>query len=227
MDPTLQELTQKIDFLTTQVAYLTEQALAAERGRQEQAELVETVMPIAKDAMHMATIELEDIQEYVELADLVRLLKKLLRHGPQFEMLLDQVDAVTDLIDVVGPIPREGLDKATQLLCELERKGYFGFSRSGLRIVDNIVTSFTEEDVDRLGENIVLILNTVKDLTQPDIMNFVRNTISVAEGEVVKPVNSSLWSIIGQMNDPSVRRGLALTLRVLKVVGQQADKNKI
>ena len=100
---------------------------------------------------------------------------------------------MTDLIDVIGPLPRECLDTATQVLCELERKGYFGFSRSGLRIIDNIVTSFTEEDVDRLGENIVLILNTVKDLTQPDIMNFVRTTISVVDGEVVKPFNYSLW----------------------------------
>ena len=29
---------------------------------------------------------------------------------------------------------------------------------------------------DRLGDNVVLILNTVKDMTQPEIMNFVRNT---------------------------------------------------
>lgn len=223
MDATLQELTQKIDFLTNQVAYLTEQAQAAERARQEGAELMDIALPIAKDAMRLASDELEDVQDYVQIADLVRLLKKLVRHGPQFEMLLDQVDAVTDLIDVIGPIPRQGLDKATELLAEMETKGYFAFSRSGLRMLDTIVTSFTEEDVDRLGENVVLILNTVKDLTQPELMSFVRNTIAAAEGEVAKPVNTSLLAILGQINDPSVRRGLALTLRVLKVVGQQAE----
>jgi uncharacterized protein YjgD (DUF1641 family) len=223
MDPAMLELTQKIDALTAQVAYLTAQAQAAERGRLERAELMETMMPIAKDAMRLASNELEDIQEYVELPDLARLLKKLLRHGPQFEMLLDQVDSVTDLLDVIGPIPREGMDKATALLGELEQKGYFAFSRSGVRILDTIVTSFTEEDVNRLGDNIVLILNTVKDMTQPEIMMFVRNTLQVAEREVEKPVNTSLWSIWGQLNDPAVRRGLALTLRVLKVVGQQAE----
>jgi uncharacterized protein YjgD (DUF1641 family) len=225
MDANLQELTQKIDFLTNQVAYLTEQAQAAERARQEQAELLEIAVPIAKDAMRLASDELEEVQEYVRPEDLVRLLKKLVRHGPQFELLLDQVDAVTDLIEVIGPIPRQGLDKATELLAELERKGYFAFSRGGLRMLDNIVTSFSEEDVDRLGENIVLILNTVKDLTQPELMTFVRNTLAVAENEVAQPVNASLWAILGQMRDPAVRRGLALTLRVLKVVGQQAEKN--
>ena len=50
-----------------------------------------------------------------------------------------------------------------------------------MRILDNMVTSFSEEDVNRLGDNIVLILNTVKDMTQPEIMSFVRNTLLVAE----------------------------------------------
>lgn len=180
-------------------------------------------MPVAKDAMRLASEELEDIQEYVQLADLVRLVKKLLRHGPQFEMLLDQVDAVTDLLDTIGPIPREGMDKATELLGGLEKKGYFGFARGGMRMMDNVVTSFSEADVDRLGDNIVLILNTVKDMTQPEIMTFVRNTLQVAEREVEKPVNTSLGAILGQLNDPAVRRGLVLTLRVLRVVGQQAE----
>lgn len=222
MDQTLQELNQKIDALTAQVAVLTELAQAAERGRQEREELFETMMPIAKDVMRIASDELEEVQAYVELPDLLRLLKKVLRNGPRFEMLLDQVEPLTDLLDVIGPIPREGMDKATELLSELEHKGYFAFSRSGLRMLDTIVTSFTEEDVDRLGDNIVLILNTVKDMTQPEIMGFVRNTFRVAEREVEKPVNTSLGSIVGQINDPAVRRGLVLTLRVLKVIGEQS-----
>jgi uncharacterized protein YjgD (DUF1641 family) len=222
MEQAMLELTQKIDALTAQVAYLTEQAQAAERGRQERAELMADVMPIAKDAMRLASDQLEEVQEYVEMADLLRLVKKLLRHGPQLEMMVDQIDGVADLIEVIGPLPREGMDMATAVLGNLEQKGYFTFARSGARIMDNIVTSFSEDDVNRLGDNIVLILNTVKDMTQPEIMNFVRNTLHVAEAEVEKPVNTSMWAILGQLRDPAVRRGLALTLRVLRVVGQQA-----
>jgi uncharacterized protein YjgD (DUF1641 family) len=222
MDQDLLELTHKIDALTAQVTYLTEQARTTERSREERSDLVETMLPIAKDAMRFAAVELEEVQEYFELADLLRLTKKLVRHLPQLEMLLDQVEPLTDLIDVIGPIPREGMDKATFLLAELDRKGYFAFARSGVNMVDNIVTSFSEEDVNRLGDNIVLILNTVKELTQPEILTFVRNTLRTSEKEVEKPVNTSLGSLLGQMNDPAVRRGLALTLRVLKVVGDQA-----
>jgi uncharacterized protein YjgD (DUF1641 family) len=223
MDQAALDLNQKIDLLTAQVAYLTEQAQIAERERQSRDELLETMMPVARDAMRMASTEMEDVQAYLEPADLVRLLKKVIKHAPQMEMLVDQIDSVTDLLDVTGPIVKEGMDKATSVMSDLETKGYFTLAEGGLHIVDTIATSFTREDVDKLGENVVLILNTVKDMTQPEIMNFVRNTLLVAEREVEKPVDSSLLALMRQMQDPAVRRGLALTMRVLRVVGQQAE----
>jgi uncharacterized protein YjgD (DUF1641 family) len=217
------ELNQKIDALTNQVAYLTEQAQISERSRRERSDLMENMMPIAKDAMQMASDQFEEIQEYLKVEDLLRFVKTLARHRPQLEMLLGQMDAVTDLVQIMNPIAKEGVDKLTSVLTELEQKGYFSFTRGGMRVMDNVITSFTEEDVNRLGDNIVLILNTVKDMTQPEIMHFVRNTLEVSEREIEKPVDTSMWAILGQLKDPAVRRGLALTLRVLRVVGAQAE----
>jgi len=229
MDLANAELTQKIDLLTAQVAYLTEQARIAEQARQSREELMESLLPVAKDAMRLASEQLEEVQEYLDPQDLVSLLKKLVRHTPQMEMLLDQLDSLTDLLDVARPMAREGLDKATSVMDEFERKGYFVFARGGMRMMDNVVTSFSEDDVNRLGDNIVLILNTVKDMTQPEILNFLRNTLLVASHEVEKPVSTSFLNLYRQMQDPAVRRGLGLTMRVLKVIGDQAvpgDRNK-
>jgi uncharacterized protein YjgD (DUF1641 family) len=222
MDQSMLELTQKIDLLTAQVAYLTEQAQIAERSREDRAELVQTMLPVAKDAMRMASEQMEDVQEYLDPEDLVRLLKKIVRHRPQVELLVDQIDGVMDLLDVAGPITKEAVAKATVVFDELDRKGYFDFAQSGLRMADNVVTAFSAEDANRLADNIVLILNTVKDMTQPEIMNFLRTTLLVTESEIEKPVDTGYLSLLRQMNDPAVRRGLALTLRVLRVVGQQA-----
>jgi uncharacterized protein YjgD (DUF1641 family) len=172
--------------------------------------------------MDIVTRELEEVQEEIRMEDLLRLSKKLLRHVPQLEMLLDQLDSLSDLLETIGPISREMITKLTTLMEELDNKGYFAFARGGTRLIDNVVTSFTEEDVNRLGDNIVLILNTVKDMTQPEILSFVRNTLLLAEEEVSKPVNTSLVSILRQMQDPDVRRGLALTLRVLRAIGLQS-----
>jgi len=162
------------------------------------------------------------VQEEIRMEDLLRLSKKLLRHVPQLEMLLDQLDSLSDLLATGGPISRERNTKRTDWMDERDRKGYFAFARGGGRLVDNVVTSFTEEDVNRLSDNIVLILNTVKDMTQPEIMSFVRNTLLLAEEEVSQPVDTSMWSILRQMQDPAVRRGLALTLRILRAIGVQS-----
>jgi uncharacterized protein YjgD (DUF1641 family) len=54
-------------------------------------------------------------------------------------------------------------------------------------------------------------------------MHFVHDTLLVAEAEIQKPVDTSLVGLARQLRDPAVRRGLALTLRVLHVVGSQAN----
>jgi uncharacterized protein YjgD (DUF1641 family) len=225
MDQATAELNQKIDLLTSQVQYLTEQAQTAERQRQEWAELMRDLTPIVNDAFRMTTEQLEEVQEYVDLGDLLRLLKRLLRNGHNIESMLDQLESLMDLLQTVGPLTDSAFSRAVDLLAVAEQKGYFAFAKGGMQMADNIVTAFTEEDVKRLGDNVVLILNTVKDMTQPEIMNFVRNTLLVAEREIEKPVDVSYLGLLRQMQDPAVRRGLALTMRVLHVVGAQASGN--
>jgi uncharacterized protein YjgD (DUF1641 family) len=225
MDQATAELNQKIDLLTSQVQYLTQQAQAAERQRQEWAELMRDLTPIVNDAFRMTTEQLEEVQEYVDLGDLLRLLKRLLRNGHNIESMLDQLESLMDLLQTVGPLTDSAFSRAVDLLAVAEQKGYFAFAKGGMQMADNIVTAFTEEDVKRLGDNVVLILNTVKDMTQPEIMNFVRNTLLVAEREIEKPVDVSYLGLLRQMQDPAVRRGLALTMRVLHVVGAQASGN--
>jgi uncharacterized protein YjgD (DUF1641 family) len=222
METDLLELHQKVDRLSDQLAYLEAQARQAEHQRRERAELMHDLTPIADQAYHLAVGQLEEIQEYVDLGDLLRLLKRLLRNGRNLDRLLSQLESVVDLAEAAGPLVDEGFGRAVDVLTDLERKGYFAAARGGARIVDTIVTSFSEDDIRRLGDNIVLILNTVKEMTQPEIMGFVHDTLLVAEQEVQKPVDTSITGLLRQLRDPAVRRGLALTMRVLHVVGSQA-----
>ena len=223
MDQSIVELNQKIDLLASQVAYLTEQARAAERSRQERAELIHDVMPIANDAMRLAGEQLQEVEDYVDLKDLLRVLKKLARATPFIEQMLDQVDGIRDLLELIGPISKGVYNKAEAVLDAADRKGYFTFARGGAQIMDNIVTSFSEEEVRQLGDNIVLILRTVKEMTQPEIMTFLHNTVTGAEKEAEAPVDISYRALLSQMRDPNVRRGLGLTMRMLRTVGVQAE----
>jgi len=183
---------------------------------------MQDLMPIANDAYGLITAQLEDVQQYVAPEDLLRLVKQLLRNGPMLEKLLGQLESLADLVESVGPLSNDAFAQAVTTLQGMEQRGYFTFAKGGAQIADTIVTSFGEEDVKRLGDNVVLILNTVKDMTQPEIMGFVRNFVANVELEVEKPVNTSLPALLGQMRDPNVRRGLVLTMRALRVIGAQA-----
>src|SRR4030042_2019765 len=88
--------------------------------------------------------------------------------GRNLERLLEQLESLSDLADTVGPLADEAFGKTVDVLSAFERKGYFAFARGGLRMTDNVVAAFTEEDIQRLGDNVVLILSTIRDLTQPE-----------------------------------------------------------
>jgi len=49
----------------------------------------------------------------------------------------------------------------------LEQKGYFDFIAALGKAMDKIVLNTSAEDIDRLTDNIVLGLNTVKNMKQP------------------------------------------------------------
>jgi uncharacterized protein YjgD (DUF1641 family) len=213
----LAELNQKLDRLTTQVEFLTEEAHRQKRRQQEWDELKDDLIPIGNDLFRMSVEQLEEVQEHVQIEDMLRLFKRLLRNTRNLEQMLDQMESFMELWQDIGPLSQDAFITMMNYLNEMEQKGYFVFLQGGLEMADKIVTSFSEEDVQQLGDNIVLILQTVKEMTQPEIMGMLSNTAQVFTDE--EPVDTSLISIMRQMNDPEVRRGLAKTLQILKSVG--------
>ncbi len=68
MDGELAALNQKLDLLTKQVQYLTEQAELAACRRAERDELIHDLTPIVNDVFRLTTEQLEEVQSYVDFA---------------------------------------------------------------------------------------------------------------------------------------------------------------
>lgn len=218
----------KLDQLTAQVAFLAEEAENARRQRMMWTDLQDDLSPIARDLYDVAEEEMASLQPHVELDDLLHFMRRLARNVRTFNEMLDQLESAKDFLADAAPITRELIDEVTVQMDQMERKGYFGFVRQGMYVADQIVTSFSEEDVRQLGDNVVLILNTVKALTQPEILNLANNLTSAFE-EVenhAEELPTSLFGLLGQMRDPEVRRGLAVMMEVLKVISRQRPARK-
>jgi uncharacterized protein YjgD (DUF1641 family) len=211
----LAELNNKVDILTEQVAFLAEEARLEKQRRNDWDELKNDVTPVVNEMYRLSVLQLEEVESYVQLEDMARLLKRLMRNTRNLEQMLDQLESLADLGSEVGPLTKDVFVAAMTRLDEMERKGYFTFLQGGLDIFDEIISNFSEEDIKQLGENVVLILQTVKEMTQPEIMQMLRTTATVMRDEDI-PDNVSMFAIIRQLNDPGVKRGLAKTLEVLK-----------
>jgi uncharacterized protein YjgD (DUF1641 family) len=217
MDQTIVELNEKIDALSAQVAFLADEAQLAKTRRQEWDELRNDLTPVASEAYRLSVQQLDEIEGYVQLEDILRVTKRLVRNTRNLEQMLDQLEGFADLTRELSPLSQDMFLMLMTRLDEMERKGYFAFLQGGLDIMDQIVTNFTEEDVRQLGENVVLILETVKEMTQPEIMQLMSSTVGVMREEDI-PEDVSMFYLLRQMRDPAVKRGLAKTLNVLRTV---------
>lgn len=217
-DQSLEELNRKVDALTEQIAFLTEEARQERRRRQEWDELKNDLTPVAGDVYRIAVRELAEVDGYFSSEDVLRLMKRLLRNTRNMEQMLDQLESFAAIWQDAGPLTQDAFLTLMNRLEEAEQKGYFTFLRGSMEIADRVVTSYGEEDVRQLGDNIVLILDTVKDLTQPEVMMLMRNTAESLSDE--PPEDVSLFTIMRQLNDPAVKRGLSKTLTVLGTVSE-------
>ena len=219
-------LNEKLDHLNAQVAQLSAQVEALQRRQQAWEDLQEDLGLVMKDAYQALSQELADLEPYVTLDDVWRLLKRLLRNVHNLEYLLEQLESLRDLQRDAGPVVHEAVESLIEILDDLDKKGYFAFFRESLRIIDNIVTNFTPEDVRLLADNIVIILNTVRELTQPDIMELLQEIADTYREVQVKeaPVDISTLALLRQMRDPHVRRGLALTMQMLRLISLHRPK---
>ena len=217
------DLESKIDELTAQVAFLAEEARLARQRRERWEELQHDMMPIATDALGVVGDELEGMD--LDVADLTALLKRLVRVAPLLDRALGQLEMYGALAQDAMPLAGEALGSATDKLATLDDKGYFAFAKGAARVADKVVTGFSEDDVEALGDNVVLILNTVKDLTQPEVMAALHRMISAVQQQqrhiAAEPAEPpSLFAIARQLRDPEVRRGIARGLNTLRAVSE-------
>jgi uncharacterized protein YjgD (DUF1641 family) len=222
---TLEVSADGVNGLHTKLDEVLEHVASQRQRQQEWQELQSDVVPIANHLIKLTIDELAEVGNEFQIEDLLFLVKRVLRDTQLLTELVGRLEATVELADEIQSVGNQAFHQAVGALDRMERQGYFTFARGGWRLVEKIVTEFGEEDINALGDNIVLILNTIKEMTQPEIMSFVHDTLLVAEGEIDKPVDISYTGILRQMRDPAVRRGLALTMRVLHVVGSQAAGN--
>jgi uncharacterized protein YjgD (DUF1641 family) len=207
-------LHEKIDYLTDQ--------MELQRKRQvELDELKADLIPIANHMVSLSIDELAEIGTEFQLEDLLFLLKRVLRNTDALLRLMDLLEAGMGLSDEINLLGTQVFSNMVETADRLEREGYFAFIREGWGILEKIVAEFDEEDVRALGDNIVTILSTVRNMTQPEVLALANNAVTAIQpSEEVEDV--STLQLLRSLGDPQVRKGMARLLNIVKTLASDS-----
>lgn len=191
-----------------------------QRRQQEMEELQRDLIPIGNHMVKLAIDELAEIGSDFQSEDLFFLLKRVLRDTHLLSKLLDQLENAMELSEDMQVLGKQIFNQGVLELDRLERQGYFAFAREGWKIVERVVTEFSEEDVRALADNVVVILKTVRNMTQPEIMAIANQSVDAIREIPAEDETISAFKLVKEMGSPQVRRGMSRMLNLLKVMGE-------
>lgn len=189
-------------------------------------DLVNDLSIIGKDAYDSTVEELEKRQVEIDPADVTDLAITFLRNIGNIKKIMNTIEMAADLAQDLGPIANEVIIDFTKQLALFEDKGYFKFFKEFMPILDNIVTGFKPEDIKELANSIVPILTTLKQMTQPELLNTMSNAVKVFNSLETENIPSySIWKVMREMNSPEMQKALGFGVTFMKNVSKETNIN--
>ena len=194
------ELNQKVD---TILEYVNQQRLKS----QSIDDLIADVSIIGKDVYDSTVQALDDREVRLEPDDHRELGIRFAQNVGNFNTLLDSLGSVMDLMKDVGPIANEVIIDTTRKLHQFEQKGYFEFMKEFGIIIDNVVTHYSVDDVRLLGDNVITIMDTLKNLTQPEMLKSIDTLVKVFSSMQMDSIPEySIFRVMREINRPEMKK---------------------
>ena len=151
--------------------------------------------------------------------DLGALYAKLDAIDQKLDYVVARQEFVEEMIDELIPVGKEALGAMTAQFAEFEAKGYFSMGKELMGLADKVIENHGPEEVHRLADNIGLLLSTVRNFTQPDVLDIANDAADVLHhADEVKPVG--MFGVVKASGDQDVQRGMAVALEILKHLGR-------
>jgi uncharacterized protein YjgD (DUF1641 family) len=180
-------------------------------------DLLSDISIIGKDAFRSTVSELDKQGIELNVEDLKYLAFKIIKNLDKFTNTLSAFESIYDLLQDLSPVAREVIIDFIKKMHELEQKGYFSFFAEMIKVVDNIVTHYNAEDVRKLADNIVLMLDTIRNVTQPDTLKALNNAvITYQKMDLDNIPQYSVWKVMKELRTPEMKKGIGFLISFLK-----------
>jgi uncharacterized protein YjgD (DUF1641 family) len=215
---------EQIDAMNRKLDLVLEEIQEQREMRKNVSDLSADLYKVGKDMFGAAVTELDNAGVEIDGEAVKVLALKIIRNLGTLNELFDMLESAYDLIRDVSPVLHQvGLD-GIKTLNKLEQKGYIDFIKESGKIIDNVVTHFSTEDIRALADNVVTILETVKSLTQPEMLGAINNGVVVYKSLDVNEIPEySLFKAMRAMNSPELRKGLGFMITFLKNIATESE----
>jgi uncharacterized protein YjgD (DUF1641 family) len=217
----LSDINQKLDLISTELEIVR-------RKRIEKSELQKDLTIVAKDLFDTTVMEMEDIAPFVNTGDFLHLVKRILRNTQNISLVITKFESLLDFVEDSRPVTKELFNDVLIHLNELDQKGYFIFIKELFGAMDRIVEHFSVDDVRQLSANVTTILETVKNMTQPEMLKAMNNAVTIYKNLDPKDVQEvSVWKLFRELNTPEMKRGIGFGMSFLKSITKEQSSNQL
>jgi len=217
----------QIDTLTDKVDLILEYVNQQRLKSQSVDDLIADISIVGKDMYDSAVTELDNRSIELDPEDVKMIGLKILRNVRNINSVLDTFESTADFLKDAAPIMNEMIIDLIKKLNEFDQKGYFEFLAEAGNIIDNVVTHFSREDVRLLADNVVPMLETVKSMTQPEMLTSVNNAVKIFSRIEMEAVPEySIWKLMREMNKPEMKRAIGFMVSFMKNMSKPENENQ-
>ena len=208
------DLDRKLDFIVEELASLKRLRQSAEDLAADLSLVGKSAMKDAVDAFGTADLRPDEI---------VRLFKAALANAALFERSIQQLQSATDFIQDAQPIIRDGMRRVIQASQSLNEKGYFEATAAGMRVGDALIRAHSPNDWRQVEASVPHLIGFLRELTKPEVLQALEAIIhGFGRVQATMDVDKSVLGLVRDLNSADARRGLAIMVEFLKVVGAHA-----
>lgn len=208
------ELDRKLDLIVEEMGHLR-------RVRNSAEDLVADLSLVGKDAMGEATKALGTLN--LRPQDVIQLFTSVLLDARLLTTALQQLESAADFLQDAQPIARDLYRQAVTGCQILEEKGYFDAARSGIRITDALIQSHSATDLKQVEASVPQLIGFLREVTRPEVLQALEAIIhGFGRVQATMNVNKSVFEIVRDLNSQDARRGIAILVEFLKIVGARS-----
>ena len=180
-------------------------------------ELREDLTPRVNEAVKALIVELSDLEADFQSEDLIFLIKKAMRNVRNLIFLLEQLKNLTDFALTAEPLLKSTVPQIIYYFDDLEQKGVFRIANASMEIMQKIGETYTEEDLEQMGDGLVKLMGIAKKLTTPEALTLLDNAAELpAKIDLSRAKSAGPFSMLWAMGNKEVKEGFGVLLELTK-----------